>query len=406
MPLDREEGTFWLEVHCANCNGEDGIDKKPWNDRIDWVARNRSLIQDIANDPDGTFDKWRDVDSPFCFVAACRELAAAWKDPNNFETHLPIGFDGSCNGLQHLALIARDPETAYMVNIGPNPDTGIWPHEPQDVYASIIAKVIELLNADDEPWARWWLRRFDELGAKKTRKLIKTPAMTYAYSATQGGMRDQIKDVYDGSNQPAFDESRPRGKRDGCSYLAGKVIQACASLLKAPTEVMNYIRMLTKHRMDRGLFLEWMTPSEFPVSNRYQEPKFETVAIYRSGVRVVRHKFADGNKYKIIKQKTLNSGPANFVHSLDAAHLIRVVISALVHLIRDIITTHDCYYCLAPQAVLFNRIIRYEMSEMYRQLSDPLAYLRNRNVDHDIFPRRPYGALDPLAVNFSESAFA
>jgi hypothetical protein len=44
------------------------------------------------------------------------------------------------------------------------------------------------------------------------------------------------------------------------------------------------------------------------------------------------------------------------------------------------------------------------MSDMYRQF-DALAYLRNRNVDHDIFPRRPFGTLDPLAVNFSEPAF-
>jgi len=304
MPLG-EEVTYWLEVHCANCNGEDGIDKKPLSERIDWVATNHSLIQNIANDPDGTFEKWRGVDSPFCFVAACRELAAAWKDPNNFETHLPIGFDGSCNGLQHLAYLARDPKTAYLVNIGPNPDSGIFEHEPQDVYQSIVAKVIELLNLDDDPWARWWLRRFDELGTKKTRKLIKTPAMTYAYSATQGGMRDQIKDVYDGygSNQPADDQSRPKGRRDGCSYLAGKVIQACKSLLKAPTEVMKYIRDLTKHRLERGLFLEWTTPSGFPVSNRYQEPNIEIVPIYRSGIRVVRHNIADGYKYKIIKRK-------------------------------------------------------------------------------------------------------
>ena len=93
------------------------------------------------------------------------------------------------------------------------------------------------------------------------------------------------------------------------------------------------------------------------------------------------------------------------MHSLDAAHLVRVVNTALGQLIQDIITTHDCYYCLAPHALVFNRIIRWEMGDMYRQF-DPLADLRNRNVDHDIFPRRPHGELDPLAVNFSETAFS
>src|SRR5262249_30124850 len=160
---------------------------------------------------------------------------------------------------------------------------------------------------------------------KKTRKIIKTPAMTYAYSATQGGMRDQIKKVYeDFGYYDSYDATRPKGERDGCSYLAGTIIDACKELLKEPTKVMDYIRLLAKHRMDRGLFLQWVTPSGFPVSNRYQKEKTITVDCMRSGVRAVRHDIVDGVWFKIKKQKTLDSGPANFVHSLDAAHLIKV----------------------------------------------------------------------------------
>jgi DNA-directed RNA polymerase len=409
MNLDREEGTFWLEVHCANCNGEGGIDKRPWRERINWVVRNRHFIERIADDPDGTFEQWKDVDSPFCFVAACRELVTAWKDPENFETHFPIGFDGSCNGLQHLALMARDPKTAYLVNVGPNPADGKWPNEPQDVYASVIATTIRLLEADDEHWARWWLRHFNELGDKKTRKLIKTPAMTYAYSATQGGMRDQILEVYrnlPGVTDYPCDKTRLEGKWDGCSYLAGKIIEACRELLPGPTEAMECIRQLAEHRMDRGLFLEWTSPSSFPVSNRYQKSRTKTVNIMRSGVRLMRHNIADGVWHKIMKRKTLNSTPANFVHSMDASHAVKVINTAgglLGAFIRDFITTHDCYYCLAPVATQFNRIIRYEMDNMYQHF-DALAYLRSRNVDHDIFPRRPYGALVSM-VQFSEPAF-
>jgi DNA-directed RNA polymerase, mitochondrial len=405
MNLDREEGTFWLEVHCANCHGE--TDKRSWRERINWVAKNRHFIERVAADPEGTFELWRHTDSPFCFVAACRELAAAWSDLENFETHLPIGFDGSCNGLQHLALIARDPKTAYMVNVGPNPADGRWPNAPQDVYASVIAETARLLEADDEHWARWWLRRFDELGDKKTRKLIKTPAMTYAYSATQGGMRDQIKEVYKDFGSPPYDKALPEGRRDGCSYLAGKIIEACRELLQEPTKVMEYIRHLAQHRMDRGLFLEWTTPGGFPVSNRYQKSRELTVNIMRSGVRLARHDIADGVWHKIKKQKTLDAAAANFVHSMDATHAVKVINTVggvLGGFIRDFITTHDCYYCLAPVATRFNQIIRHEMDSMYQQL-DALADLRSRNVDHDILPRRPFGALVPLTAA-SEHAFA
>ena len=86
------------------------------------MQENRRLIQKIADDPEDTFELVEGtLKARFVIVAACRELAAAWEDPDNFETHLPIGFDGTCNGLQHLALIARDPETGYMVNVGPDP---------------------------------------------------------------------------------------------------------------------------------------------------------------------------------------------------------------------------------------------------------------------------------------------
>jgi DNA-directed RNA polymerase len=435
MELDRAEGTQWLEVHCANCNGENGIDKRPWDERINWVARNRELIQKIADDPEGTFELWRGVDSPFCFVAACRELAAAWKDPENFETHLPIGFDGSCNGLQHLALIARDPETAFMVNVGPHPETGVWPRDPQDVYGLVVAETKKLLLADTNPWASWWISRFKDLGDKDTRKLIKTPAMTFAYSVTQGGMRDHIAEVYRtlrcANSHSHYDSSQPEGARDGCSYLAGKIIEACRGLLKEPTRVMEYVQQLAEHRISRGLFLEWVNQSDFPVLHRYHRPKeSETINLKTYGVRV-RHNLVLAFEDAIWREKTINAAAANLVHSLDAAHLIKVVIHAGKELIRDIITTHDCYYCLAPQATKLNQIIRYEMGEMYRV--NVLADLRRRNVDFDILPppamvrviryegdvlaNRPepgvrhipapaFPELDPLAVNFSEAAFS
>jgi DNA-directed RNA polymerase len=405
MSLDIAEKTQWLEVHCANCHGE--TDKKSFDERIRWVANNRKdLIEKVAANPAGTFELWRDTENPFCFVAACRELAAAWADPENFETHLPIGFDGTCNGLQHLALIARDPKTAYMVNIGPGPD-GKWPKEPQDVYASVIAVTKRLLLADPEPWARWWLERFDERGDKATRKLIKTPAMSYAYDATQGGMADQIKEVYRGSNKPAYDETREPGRRDGCSYLAGKIIEACRELLQEPTRVMEYIQ----HLAQRVKFLEWTTPSGFPVLNRYHKQKEpERFNLITAGVRV-RHKLSVGFEDEAWKTKATNAAAANFVHSMDAAHWI-----------RDIITTHDCYYCHASVATKFNQIIRNEMGDMY-QRRDALAYLAYHNIGHEhsctiacsapplsaiaprLIPSHYADALSPHQVNFSEDAF-
>jgi hypothetical protein len=123
IPLT-ENGLAWLEVHCANCEGS--TDKESYGERQKWVAKNKDKILKIAADPDGTFDDfciggqpangWREVDKPFAYVAACRELKAAWEDQKGFKSHLPIPLDGSCNGIQHLACLKQDADAAKLVN--------------------------------------------------------------------------------------------------------------------------------------------------------------------------------------------------------------------------------------------------------------------------------------------------
>src|SRR5262249_53552002 len=115
IPLT-SRGIEWLEIHCANCGAFEGVDKKSFADRRAWVHENKKDILEIAKSPSDTFDKWKNADKPFAYVAACRELKDAWDDSKGF-THLPIPFDGSCNGIQHLALLARDQDAAVRVNL-------------------------------------------------------------------------------------------------------------------------------------------------------------------------------------------------------------------------------------------------------------------------------------------------
>jgi DNA-directed RNA polymerase len=136
------EAMHCLEIHAANC-GPGGIDKKPWANRLRWAKENTDLIERVAADPQNSFDLWRGADKPFAFVAACQELVRARKDPLGFETHLPIGFDGTCNGIQHLALLARDEKAGELVNLIDSPI-------PQDIYAVVTGHVMSLLESEDQ----------------------------------------------------------------------------------------------------------------------------------------------------------------------------------------------------------------------------------------------------------------
>jgi DNA-directed RNA polymerase len=406
MSLEPED-LRWLEVHCANCEGS--TDKGSWDAHTKWVAENRDKIQKIAADPNGTFDLWRTADKPFRYVAACLELGAAWADPTSFVTHLPIAFDGTCNGIQHLALISRDADAGRLVNLT---NFGI-PHDVyrngeahklvtlynsdirQDVYSDVITHVRTSLQADSDKWASWWRYRLSLLKPKQIRKLLKTPAMTFAYSATLSGMANQINEVY---REISSGDEPPHAAR---FYLAKKIAEAAKELLPGPARVMRYIRDLAKHCALENRSLEWKSPTGFPVCNRYQEPNTTIVYLVANGIEV-RYRVADGYLPAVNKPKAMNAAAPNFVHSLDAAHLIRAVNAATSDGITDFATVHDSFACLAPQAKRFNQIIRKELALMY-SCYDALALLRDHNVsDADILPIPACGELDPLQVQHAE----
>jgi DNA-directed RNA polymerase len=375
-----KDGLYWLEIHAANCYG---LDKKSRAFRRDWILEHCEDIKAIAERPFATFDKWKGADKPFAYVAACRELVAAWPDPDNFVTRLPVGFDGSANGIQHLALLVRDLDTAVMVNLllDPNNDN------PRDAYEALITKAVELIRTDPCAHANWWREQFKVLTSPQRRKLLKQPIMTFAYSVTPGGATLQIAKVYKSFRQ---NEQPPKG---AFRYLANKVLQACELELSAPASVMEYICDVAEHCTDENRFMEWTSPSGFPVSNRYQEPNITTVTCLRGSDRVARHNVADGATDEIDRNKVKSAAAPNFVHSLDAAHLVKVVNAAAHEGIMDMLTVHDCFYCLAPQATRLHEIILEELANMYRD-NDPLTELRSRNIGAgEILPVPPKGAL-------------
>jgi DNA-directed RNA polymerase len=98
----------------------------------------------------------------------------------------------------------------------------------------------------------------------------------------------------------------------------------------------------------------------------------------------------------------MNGAAPNFVHAMDASHLIRVVNAAAAQGITSLATVHDSFGCLAPQANKLHRIIRHELAELYS--GDVLADLRDAAGSTEPLP--PKGNLDPRSVLNSEYAFA
>jgi DNA-directed RNA polymerase len=376
-----------LEIHCANCEGS--TDKGAWPERSKWTRINRRDIERIADDPKNNFPLWRDAAKPFAYVAACRELSAAWENPTQFVTHLPVGWDGSANGLQHLALLARDEEAARLVNL-------VGSDAPQDVYGVVADQVMLALKADNRDQALAWREILEPLDARQLRKLFKSPVMTYAYSVTDDGMADKIIEGY----EEVFRGANWLPARGAALFLAKLVREACDQVLPGPARVMRNIQGLAEYCTERDHILEWRTVTEFAVGNRYHWPNIEKVDLTVDGVRA-RPKVAVGVTSKIKAKKAFDSSSPNFVHSLDAAHLARVVLTANEEDIKDILTVHDSFACLAPKARRFHQIIRREMLMLYCWY-DPLGNLCLRNTDG---PSSPVGrgTLDPFRLQDEEN---
>ena len=370
------DSVWWVEIAAANAYGQKGT----WRARSDWVFENRELIRRVAEDPIGTVNLWKGAKDPFSLVAACIELDAAQKDPN-FITRLPVLLDGSCNGIQHLALMTRDEESGRLVNLTDS-------EEIYDLYDTVTHAVRMLLGAADDEEAIWWLER------GITRDILKQPIMTFSYGVTERGATAQIIDACENHVRPTWRQAL---------YLAKTALRAAQMLLRRPAKAMDFMRALADYCNEANLPLNWGSPTGLPVSNRYYKPNVQRVELLLRGEPVT-YRVADGHQSKILKRKAKDSAPANLVHSLDAAHLIRSINAAVAEGITDVVTVHDCYGTTAPQVTRFQQIIRREMTLMYL-CYDPLTRLWEQNLAPNSLAIPAPGKLDLFDLQRSEYCF-
>jgi DNA-directed RNA polymerase len=362
-----------LEIHCANTYGED---KLPWEGRIKWVADNRRMIERIAANPKKRFDDWRHADYPFCFVAACRELVAAWND-RDFISCLPVAFDATSNGLQHFAILVRDRDAAEKTNVIGSKRSDIYSH-----VADALGNILQDADAD-----KGWRDIYAEFDISERRKLVKDPVMTFGYGAEVGGMNLQVSKAFNAI-------MKKRGKKyvkqekGFFGFITKKIEQAIRQELPLAAECRERITALAKVYTDATQILSWTSPAGFPVQGLYWLEKEVRIEGEAGSQMRVPNSLGD----KLDEAVAIRAAAANFTHSLDAAHLIRTALRALEQDI-GLLTIHDSYSCLAADAADMNRIIRLELRKLYMEDD----WLRRLFVGHEDLLRE-YGDLNPEEI--------
>lgn len=374
-----KRGVYWLKVHVATCYG---FDKKGMDTRACWTDDNMDYIRDaVANHIDSDF--FREADSPWCFFVAARELLLALDSgsPETWESGVPVAMDATCSGMQHLSALLRDPVGGMFTNLLPNNGD-----EKEDIYAAVAAVAVSLMQRDTEhlEMARYWL------DAGVPRSAAKRPVMTYVYGGTLMSCTDYVFLDMQDRGLEGLPEYSPFKL---AAYLSKFLRKGIESAVPSAAAAMRFLRDLAS-KSASGEAMQWITPAGFPVIQQYAQEEVLRLNLPAIGVKLNMTRFDDS---KLNRAKCVNGIAPNFVHSLDSAHLVRVInaFKGSIVPIHDSFATHPC------DVDSMHTVLRHEFVTMYAD-SDPLQALVD-TVEAEDKPEAPAkGSLDIQRVLASE----
>lgn len=296
-----EAGVLWLAVHGANCFGIKGTHMH----RVQWVREREQLIREIATDP-LRMTSWVEADKPYQFLAFCFEWAEAnyGKNPEAV-SHLPVGIDGSCNGLQHFSAILRDPIGAKATNL-----CG-W-GEPSDIYEEVSGNATKKLRLREDGVAELILRvGIDRNGTKKQ-------TMTLPYGATKQACREYTFE-WCVSVWGKFEIDKSH-RWTVASYLSPIIWESIGDTVVAAMIALEWLQCNVGKNYTR-----WVSHVGFPVYQYYKN--MEPIRIntkLAGGTRLSARDVDATGEPNLFKQK-LGIVP-NFIHSVDGSHLVMTVL--------------------------------------------------------------------------------
>jgi len=307
------QGDAWLAVNLASAWGND---KVGFDDRIAWVHANNDKWRRIAKDPLRARKDWAgEADKPWQFLAACYDWVGFLEHGWGYVSHAPIYVDGTCNGLQHLSALSRDPQVGEHVNLLPG-------DKPRDIYQYVadclIPSLTRIAEQRGEPgaMAAYWLG-FAKDG-KLPRSLLKRPVMILAYSATREAFFRYTKEWLDEQDPAPRDADTEqwaqRYKRLG--FIVGLMWDAVHVAVPRAMDIMAWLKKCAAVAAVGNQPVFWVTPDGFVVRHFYGKVKTFRIKVQldASDFKLRLHEPTK----ELDKTKQLLGISPNFVHSFDA----------------------------------------------------------------------------------------
>lgn len=391
-PLDAD-GLRWLRIHLANTYG---VDKVSFEDRVAWSMQNYDMILACAADP-LEHEGWHDADQPWQFLAACFAYADFIEKGVGVPCRIPVMLDGSCSGIQHYAALLRDEDAGRAVNLVPG-------DKPGDLYNDVGVRVMELLRKSTAPFSPEWL------AWGINRKITKRSVMVLPYGGTflsnLDYVREAVRERVESEGVPSW--LTEDSEQEAYVALAKVVWAAMHDVVKGPIEGMRYVRRVVKTWANEKptTKFHWTSPCGFPVVSDYAD--------YRNSPKEVAGS-VNGNALSVGVWEPLpttnwsrveTSAAPNFVHSLDASHLLLSLKRASAEGITKLATVHDAFGTTPTKTAAFARILAEEFAKLY--IADPFTCLQEplkmMGVEPPEAPAR--GSLSVEAIARSPYLFA
>jgi len=385
--VDTWDAGRWFKIAGAN---RFGFDKATLDERVKWTEDRHDMILAMANDPIN-HREWTEADSPFQFIAWCFEYRDWVEDGEGFRTRLPLGQDGSCNGLQHFSAMLRDAVGGAATNLVPSPTQ-------QDIYALVASETSRIIAADQTDDESFIGHRWRQHAL--SRGLVKRSVMTLPYGSTRFSCAEFIlKEYLQQGQAPEFAKDEYNRAANWLSY---RVWKAIGNVVIKAREAMEWLQDASDELILAGIQeVQWRSPSGFLVRQQYSKLdviKIETRLI--GGLRI-RPSVATWSG-EVDKRRHRNGIAPNFVHSCDAAHMHLLINAAEDAGLGHLAFIHDDYGALAPDVAKLHELIRSTFVQMY-ETNEPFSQFANHYGVQKEIPSS--GELDLAGVKDSKYFF-
>lgn len=401
-----ENGLRWLKIHLATVAGHD---KASMAERVAFTEEHIDDIYDSVRNPLDGRKWWLNAEDAWQTLAACFELTKALDspDPTKFVSYLPVQQDGTCNGLQHYAALGGDMAGAKQVNLEPSDrpadvytavadavkeevekDAAAGNAIAQRLQGRLTRKCVKqpvMTNVYGVTFfgARAQVRKqledlFPEVRSDDTvnygnmshyvaTKIFKSlGTMFTGAQAIQNWLGqcadrvstcltpEQIEQLKKKAGaiapEPVRKKKAPKKEREAeaaaAAAAAAEAAEAEDADGKSPKARVTTNREADRYAAAKPLFkstVVWTTPLRLPVVQPYRKSKSRIVTTSMQTLSLQEPQVWD----PVSKRKQLQAFPPNFIHSLDATHMLLSALKCSENgmtfaMIHDSFWTHAC----------------------------------------------------------------